>query len=208
MHPPHGEMASEVKETWGSSVADGFDVVYYWGARAYGTVPPLGEAVIEGRDLLLGVEGSVYSILAKTLMAYRHLINKKDFDYIFRCCTGCYVIPSMLVDFAYGKTRDRLWCGVTDWKSFPYPFVSGAGMLLSRDVVGLIVENEERLLSSPHPGFMDDVSIGWLMHSLGIKPDPSAPRADNTDVPVDGCHHYHFGPSPSTMRALHAKLSR
>lgn len=206
--PPHDAMVNEVKSTWGAMSVEGVRTVYYWGRRRSGTRPLDGKTLVEGDDILIDIEETSYAILHKTLLAYRFVAENFGFDHVFRCCSGCYVDVRMFLEFVKGKPKERLWCGVTDTTSFGHPFVSGAGMLLSRDLVEMLAENHKEVLSAPYPGYMDDVSVAWFLTRRGVVPDSAAPRADDTRDPVPGCHHYHFRSNPAFMRALHEKLSK
>lgn len=206
--PPYDSLVEAIKKTWGAFKSDCWRTIYYWNRRK-GEKIITGPPILQGDDLTVGCEDSIYSVLRKTLIAYKFAIENLDFDYIFRCCCGCYVVPSLTLDFVSKKPKDRVWCGITA----PLPgdpshrFVSGTGMILSKDVVKTLVENRAEMLKSPRPGYVDDVIVGDFLNKFGITPDRDARRVDNKDTPVLGCYHYHVGPSVPMLKKLHAKLA-
>lgn len=205
--PPHDALAKAIKETWGRWRSDHLTTLYYWGRRRLDPPIPSWDIRMVGDDILIGVEEGLGAVLVKTLMAYKFVLENFDFDFIFRCCSGSFVVPHLLLDFAAKKPRKEVWCGVTDTTCFPHPFVSGSGMLLSRDLVQMISENAKEVLAAPYEHDKDDVCVAWLLTRRGVKPDMDARRADDTDNLVPGCYHYHFGKHPEHMRTIHRKLA-
>lgn len=209
--PPHDVMASTIKETWGEERSDDVDVIYYWANGKGGHTVEGGAGLLVGKDLILGVDGTRDAILKKTIMAYRWLVKNAQYDYVFRCCSGAYVRKRLLFDLACRKPKERVWAGYvfTGYSSTsPKTWIGGGGMLLSKDVVRLIVENEEKINSFGYPGDHDDVSVGQFLLESGVSPD-SAPVVENAETAtiVEGCHHYHFRGRPDLMREIHALLN-
>lgn len=203
--PPHDVMAQEIKATWGAFKSDKFRTIYYWG-QMKGEKELRKEPLMKGDDLYLGIKETIYAVTHKTLEAYKYVIDKLDFDYVFRCCSGCYVVPKLLLDFVAPKPREKEWCGITDTTSFSHPFVSGSGMLLSRDLVQMIVDNYKKIMAGPYPQFMDDVNVAWLLTQNGIQPDQKARRVDDKTNLVPGCYHYHFRTNLKSLRTIHEKI--
>lgn len=201
--PIYREMAMAVKETWGGVGEDGVAMLYYWGNGKGGITVPDGDASLAGEDLILGVQesGEGKRMLAKTLMAYRYAVDHFKFDYVFKCCSGSYVVKSLLRSLASSKPKERLWSGrvFAQW-DFPNQCVSGAGALMSKDVVQMIVDNGKSIASRPYP--WEDLCVGTFLFDSGIRPDP-APLEDLSESPVPGCHHYHFRDRVDLMRGMH-----
>lgn len=164
---------------------------------------------LTGDDLVVGVNDDIHTILHRTLLAHRFAIDNLEFDYVWNGCSGSYIVPELLLDFASKKPRERLYCGITA----PIPrdpkhaYVSGAGMLLSRDVVRLLADNIKEICAIPWPGYEGDVSMGRFLNGRGITPDTNAKRSDNNQNPIPGCYHYHVGASVPMMEAVHRNLS-
>lgn len=205
--PPYDALVEAIKKTWGTFKSDRWRTIYYWNRRK-GEKIITGDPILNGDDLIVGCEDSIYSVLRKTLIAYKFALENLEFDYIFRCCCGSYVVPDLTLDFVSKKPRERVWCGIT--ARIPgdpaHRYVSGTGMILSKDVVQMLVENSREVLSNPRPGYVDDIIVGDYLNKIGITPDLDAKRADNKCSPVPGCYHYHVGASAAMIETLHSKL--
>jgi len=74
-----------------------------------------------------------------------------------------------------------------------HTFASGCGFTISKDVVKLIIENQNNWGRGHELAYAvgDDVTLGILLYNLGINPYP-APRFDITDstyIPSDFFHY-------------------
>jgi hypothetical protein len=98
----------------------------------------------------------------KTIIAFRHVLENYEFDYLFRTNTSSYVDVPKLKSFLEGKPAKNLYAGVIGKVFGNLEFASGAGILLSRDVVERICEKE----NDWKHGLVDDVAIGDLVSRL------------------------------------------
>ena len=98
----------------------------------------------------------------KTTIAFRHVLENYDFDYLFRTNTSSYVDVPKLKNFLEGKPEKNLYAGVIGKVFGKLKFASGAGILLSRDVVERICEKENEWKH----GLVDDIAIADIVSSL------------------------------------------
>jgi hypothetical protein len=95
----------------------------------------------------------------KTIMAFKHVLENYDFEYLFRTNTSSYLDTDGLLDFLEGKPKTSLYGGVAGKVFGNSEFASGAGILLSRDVVERIVSRSE---DWKH-GLVDDIAVADLV---------------------------------------------
>ncbi|MFI0435517.1 MAG: hypothetical protein ACH350_07325 [Parachlamydiaceae bacterium] len=117
-------------------------------------------------------------IMQKTLLTMEAFLPKIDeFDFIIKTNLSSFYIIPRLLDFLETLPLQKCYCGslLFDWN-----ICSGAGIIFSKDVVELMLENKSCLFNSSD---YDDVAIGKFMKSNGIKAI-NAPRVDflNTDM--------------------------
>lgn len=112
----------------------------------------------------------------KTIQALRHVLDKYDFDFVFRTNTSSYLDVDLLKDYLTKLPKNRVYGGVVGKVFHDTEFASGAGILLSRDMVELICENSE---SWKH-GLVDDVAIAEIIKefALPVVPITPLPRLD------------------------------
>lgn len=111
----------------------------------------------------------VYALtLPKLLAALRFVAAGAlgDFDYVYRTNTSAYVNLRRLQVVAAGLPRTRCYAGwIVERKSDGLPFVTGGGILMSRDVVQLFAER-----TSWNWGTIDDGALGEAAVELGLTP--------------------------------------
>jgi hypothetical protein len=106
-------------------------------------------------------ESFIPGILQKTIDSFEYLLQNIEFEYLLRTNLSRFwifdkflkVLDTMVPDKVYsgfiGNHRGSLFC-------------SGAGFLLSYDMIQYIIENKNLL----NYDILDDVSIGMLLHDL------------------------------------------
>ena len=112
----------------------------------------------------------------KTTLAFKYLLDNYDFDYLFRTNTSSYLDVPTLLEYLAIKPRKNMYAGVIGTAFGNTRFASGAGILLSRDIVQRISDNSDRWKH----GLVDDVAIADLVATFQ---DPSVivselPRLD------------------------------
>lgn len=104
--------------------------------------------------LRVGVPETYVTIGAKTYAALRHVVAKYSFDFLLRTNTSSFVNVAELVHLAEGLPRNRMVGGVPMVSKKGVPFLSGAGILMSRDVAEAIASDPDFDFSAP-----DDVAL-------------------------------------------------
>jgi hypothetical protein len=112
----------------------------------------------------------------KTILAFKYVLDNYEFDYLFRTNTSSYLDVPTLLDFLAMKPRKNMYAGVIGTVFGNTRFASGAGILLSRDIVQRISDNSDLWKH----GLVDDVAIADLVANFQ---DPSVivselPRLD------------------------------
>lgn len=209
----HEKMVQSIRRTWGSETDDDFCVMYYYSLfrnempshLAHLAPPENGKTVEAGDTIVCGCLDGWYMVMPKTLMAFRHVLDR-PFDYILRCCSGSYIVRDELERFLSDKPTDGFYCGKIGHNVLTHPFASGSAFILSKDLVRLIVERENQLSGYNYPGNVDDVAIGRLLYDCGVAVQ-NAPRVDDSTTIQPGQYHYHFRTHPEFMHEIHSKIN-
>jgi len=110
-----------------------------------------------------------------------------DYDYIFHTNSSSYIDKQLLYNWLTDKPRTKFYSGVKGTYN-NFPFASGCGFTISKDVVRLILENQDKW----EHGLVDDATLGIMLHNLGLVVY-EAPRFDvvdnNSDIPSDYFHY-------------------
>lgn len=118
-------------------------------------------------------------MMLKTLEAFKHINSNYEYDYIVRTnlstfwdLHGLYERLSKAPAFNYyGGTFRRRHNNLTHQNSDE--FVAGLDMILSKDLVGLILENKDIFAKSDLP---EDVAFCENLVKLGVEPTRCVPR--------------------------------
>lgn len=203
--PLYQDLDAAIRSTWGSG---NDDVRYYYPNRpALGIVLPFGE-VREFEDVIVtGYEQTFYAILAETLAVYEH-VGSWPYDYVFRCCSGSYIVHSEMMKYIDDKPTEKFYAGAIG--SFgDLRYASGSGYFLSMDLVRLLGSAKKEIMDGPDPGCNDDIAVGRYMRNAGIDLT-SVPRVEPCDTLSvhKNQFHYHVGASPDNMRLVHENITR
>lgn len=117
---------------------------------------------LEPMRLVIDIPEHWASIGAKTLAAFRYALENFDFEYLFRSNSSSYVDSDALLSRTRDLPSNYLYAGFPGKSNDGLDFASGAGILMSRDVVELIVENSQMW----RHGLIDDVAIAELISRL------------------------------------------
>ena len=104
-------------------------------------------------------------ILPNTISAMKYIQDNLNFDYLIRTNQSTYWNLQNLSELLRSLPETNLYAGFVDSK-LPMQFVSGSGVIMSKDVVNLLTKNPEKLESR----LIDDLAIGKFLNSMGIKP--------------------------------------
>jgi hypothetical protein len=100
----------------------------------------------------------------KELALFKYFLEETSCDFLFLTTTASYVRPKELARYVKSLPASGVYAG-----AHPYPeanFVSGACRILSRDVVQLVLNNRKLF----DPAVIEDMALGNLIQSFGIKP--------------------------------------
>jgi len=110
---------------------------------------------------------------AKTIKAFDWALENIEFDYIFRTNSSSYINVKNLLNYleSFDEQNNFLYNGIV--MSLPknnsreaVDFISGAGILLNKQTIKLIIENKDQFNNNE----WDDVAIGMLLKKNGVKP--------------------------------------
>ena len=173
-----------IRRTWGASSVDGTDIFYVYGAQNEGADAELVdiekligrarpqlqdyEAWVSG-DIILCGAADVYSgqpdcILRKRLIAFDYLTQQQRYDYIYTVCAGSYVDVEALQAYVRSIPAKGIYHGSLGvYEPGGSPFVSGASLLMSKDVAEDLARNKIKIISTNYDLAPDDVVIGrWV----------------------------------------------
>lgn len=108
---------------------------------------------LENCDLIIRVPEMYPLITAKTLAAMRFVLEEFEFDYLFRTNSSSYINIKHVQNFAAQMPRLLAYAGPPGRSDVD--FASGTGILLSRDLLELVVEDDQLDVLE-----IDDVAIG------------------------------------------------
>jgi hypothetical protein len=134
-------------------------------------------AQIHGRVATLPIPDPITLAGLRTVETLRFALENFDFDFLLRITSSCLVNPRGLDNFLNTLAPHRLAAGQV--RRFGMTkFLSGAAWLLSRDLVEVIVQNEEKYRLD----VWEDVGMGALIGSLGGALFQDLPRVDIASV--------------------------
>jgi hypothetical protein len=111
----------------------------------------------------------------RTLLSIEALMPRiEEFDYVLRTNLSSFYVFPRLLKFINTLPKNNCYCGFIGYGAVP--FVSGAGILFSRDLAKKMVSETESLLAK-NPVNNEDIIIGKFFYDrhIGIIP---APRMD------------------------------
>jgi hypothetical protein len=157
-----------IRKTWGSIKHPNIDIYYNYADRINKKAnrAERNKTQLFGDEIVNGYPDGRYQVHKKTLDSFQWLKENKKYDYVFRCCCGCYVIQENLYKFLQDKPKNNFYCGVFGETQHGI-FCSGSGFFLSWDLLEDIVINREKVTNV----FQDDVNIGrYLTKDKNIVP--------------------------------------
>lgn len=93
----------------------------------------------------------------KQLGVFSYFLENTSADYLFSTNTSNFLIPELLLSRLEEVPKELCYAGTEG--NAGGPFVSGANRLMSRDVVGLILDSANKI----DAGLLEDVAIGRLL---------------------------------------------
>ena len=169
------------RETWNKDEVDNVETIFFYGGHSQ-------NELIGDRLYLASPEG-LSNLGHKVISAFEFLLENMRFDFIFKINLSAYLNKSLLKEICSSMEQKNIYSGfLGDFGDTV--FTSGAGTLLSKDVVQFIVENK----NDWQHNYMEDVSMGMLIKKKNITPI-ALPRVSivngiNREQINTKCFHY------------------
>ena len=144
------------KKTWIKKITDkNIEVIYFKSSKI---------TSLKGRYLHIKQKNkTIFGIKERTVSALDWCIQNKDFDFILRMNSSSYINIENLRKFINNMNSEYIYAG-REMLFHNDKFVSGAGIILNRKSVNLILENKNLLENN----LFDDVAIGKLFKDKNI----------------------------------------
>lgn len=176
----YSKLEETIRNTWLKIKPNNVDVIFYYGN---------GKNELIGDSLYLNIPDTYNTISQKTVMMYNYIYNNmNNYDYIFRTNLSSYVDIPLLVDFLTDKPKEKFYCGIKG-KHGSIEFASGSGYFISKDLLKLIVDNQNDWDNN----IIDDLAAGKFMKKYNIKINENAKREDldiNKITNITKKYHY------------------
>lgn len=181
--PEYDRCIRAIRSTWGARPPADVDILYLYGRpissgqEGVDLSPEMGRAepdleeneAVRLGDLILCGTGDVYAdqvdgILRKRLLAFAALADGGEYDFVYNVCASSYVDVQELRRYVQGLPATGVYHGPLGvCGSSGYPFVSGASLLLSMDVVADLAAAADEIIATNAGRHPDDVAIGrWI----------------------------------------------
>lgn len=175
---PSNLMVPFIRKTWGNS--KDIQTIIFQGDSI--------ENYIDSKNILyLNVPGNYESLTDKLLSCLEWVDNNLEYDYILRTTTTSYINIVNLQKLVNKLPASNLYCSTPDTYP-PYKhekedeiiFGSGAGVILSKDLIKLIINNKNKWDYS----LLDDVAMGKLLTYENNVNLTNGSRQDFTTYPI------------------------
>lgn len=169
-----------IRKTWLREVPSNIKPIFYYGNK--------NEITLNGDRLFLTSEEGISNCGKKTIQAFKFINEKYNYQFIFRSNISSYVDLTLLLNSIDDKPKTKFYDGCIG-NYGGVNFCSGCGYWLSKDLVDLILNNEQNW----DHDLIDDVALGKLLTNLNIKPYGKAIRFDvtNNEQDIDP-NYYHY----------------
>ena len=142
--------------------------------------PGIETTRIERDTIFVPGEERLNTILHKTIESMRFCLERNPYDYVLRTnLSSIWLFQRLLTRLQPLPAKD-VYAGVLGWHD-PVPFVSGAGILMSRDVALCLCKEADLAYTFD---YIDDVAIGATFQRLGIPISSAFPRVDILYTPT------------------------
>ena len=183
-------LAQSVRETWASNP----EVPVLYTKCDPGSIEFGGQNTVQVGDILYNRVDEIYHVtdITQTLMSFEYLLKHYDFTHIFRTNVGSYLNIPLFLKFLSENPNYGCYAGVvTEYLkgSSKVTFASGAGLLLSRDVIELLLKNKDDILR--HRTEWDDVEIARCLSANNVPLLPARRQDVGISDTVD-LTQYHY----------------
>jgi hypothetical protein len=182
--PVYRQCIRAIRSTWGSRPVDCVDIYYVYGgqnANPVSDLTPIEDLIGQPRPTLrdheVWVSGDIIlcgtpdlaveqrdCVLRKRLIAFGYLADHARYEFVYTVCAASYVDVDVLRQYVDGLPTDGVYQGpVGIHGPGRVPFVSGASMLLSRDLAADLSSRAQAIIAANNGAEPDDVAIGrWV----------------------------------------------
>ena len=154
-------------ETWDSIYHPETETFFFYGNSI--------ENKIVDNKIYVKVEEDLWKCNLKTIESIKLINSIFDYEYLFRTNSSSYIDKNTLNNFLSDKPIKNYYAGHSA-RDQGVHYVSGSGIILSKDLVEIILENQNTI----DLNLMDDASFAKILNSRGIFP-----------TQVDRCFYAH-----------------
>lgn len=160
------------KNTWVKELKNFTEIEYFF-------YFPGDKFLISNHDIYFNIGKTTKDIVDRDLLVYEWLLQNYEFEFVFRTNNSSYINPKYLLEktSSFADGSNFIYSGkimnTNDAEGKNLNFVSGSGVLFSKNTIEKLIENKKLIDKS----LWDDVAIGKLLLSVGIKPQ-SGKRVD------------------------------
>ncbi len=202
-------MVKACKDTW---IAEGHpDVTVHavYGKEDSDKTGPQNLKVVDG-DIIVDTIESRENLLGKTISAMAWALQAyPEAQFFFRPNCGSYINLRLLGKFLSDKPTRGFYCG-PDGEYHGIPYVQGACMIFSRDLVELMVGRHAEMIMNGL-ALIDDVAVGLFMAQKGVaRALGQAQRINAKTIDIlnknftPDCYHYWFQHTINPALIYHA----
>lgn len=155
--PPWDVMPETSQGTWDSVEVENVETIYYFGN-------PVKENT--GKFIYFPVDESYNTMGHKMMLAFEWALDNKEFDYVARVNSSCYVDKKELVKYVAKFTKENVFAGLRVTASDKHPewLWGGGNYVISKDVIKKIFDNRYYLDET----IMEDLALSFLVTKLGV----------------------------------------
>ncbi len=185
--PVYESAIDTIRKTWASRKHPNIDVYYVYGAHIqnqqeqsviekYTRQPTMPLSAFEvsqyGDVILCGCADAIQlqsdCLLRKRLIAFDYLTANFDYQYIYTVCASSYVDQPELASYVESLEGQYVFHGpVGVCEITGRPYVSGASMLFSTELIRELVKNKFQIIEDNEFNYADDVAIGsWIAEHI------------------------------------------
>lgn len=188
---PFLELEQTCEETWLDINNSLIDYIIYYGSS---------EEKLENKELYLKCKDGLNdkkqnNITKKTIKMFEFALKNYNFEFMFRTNLSSYVDLNFFLEYIDKIESRNCYMGYIGYHE-KIAFASGAGILLSRDMVELLV-NKQSMIDKD---LIDDLAFAKLFHDSNIFPKPlprfTFPMHDRQDEQlldqIKQSKHFHF----------------
>ena len=181
-NPYYRKIENSIRETWFNLKNKDVEIFFYSDSEV---ALRKKSVYLEGDTIMVPCQDGFHTLGFKTLCAFEWISKNYSFDYIYRSNLGAMVYPDRIIRFLDGKPKEKFYCGIVGKDTFylgrEVEFASGSGYFLSADIVYDVLKNHHLWQHN----VVDDVALGYIIESLGIKINESAMRKSLCDDNIE-----------------------